>query len=185
MLSRGFQPISSSSLPEASNAAFGEEDAYIAQISPDLEGIKRSIYVGGSGDDCGAGIAVSSDGVYVAGWTESTDLSGAINVYRGKTDAFISILPLDLNSIDESVYIGCISLDKMYGITISSDGEIYAVGYTQFPKLPNHIREYAGRGDAFLCQLANTGGGCSVGGYSSGLLLLFAPGGLLVLRKLK
>ncbi len=60
------------------------EDAFVTKVSADGSTILYSTYLGGDGDDLGAGIAVDSHGdAFVAGITDSDNFP-AVNAYQAK-----------------------------------------------------------------------------------------------------
>jgi hypothetical protein len=77
----------------ANNSYFGGgEDAFVAKVTS-AGTLAWATYLGGSSGDWGSGIAVDSAGnALVAGYTDSTDFSGANNNNDGGTDAFVAKL---------------------------------------------------------------------------------------------
>jgi len=77
----------------------GGRDVFVAELSS--EGALRWItYLGGSGDDYGCAIATGKgSGVFVTGYTDSTDFVGANNAYQGGAhDGFVATLCLGLGA---------------------------------------------------------------------------------------
>jgi hypothetical protein len=73
----------------------GNVDAFVTRLSADGSALVYSTYLGGSGTDLGAGIAVDprSGDVFVTGYTGSTDFPTANALqpnYGGDTDAFVT-----------------------------------------------------------------------------------------------
>ena len=96
-------------LNPAQPASGGGFDAFIAKIS--VSGAKvYATYLGGSGDDRGAGIAVNSAGAaYVTGFTSSTNfptVSPLQSSKGGGSDAFVAKLNAAGSSFLYSTYLG-------------------------------------------------------------------------------
>ena len=72
--------------------------------------LSYSTYLGGSGDDCGYGIAVDSGGnAYVTGYTLSSDFPTENPMYGTKTgsyDAFVTKIDASGTSLSYSTYLG-------------------------------------------------------------------------------
>lgn len=79
----------------------GAADAFVVKVSPAGTGLLYATYLGGSGVDTGAGIAVRSGNAYVTGSTESPQatfpdgdglgsLPGPDATFNGGTDAFVA-----------------------------------------------------------------------------------------------
>ena len=99
-------------LPVAMDATYnGLADAFIAKISPDAHALLYSTYAGGTADDYGNAIAVdTSDGVYVAGFTQSTEFPTTPLAFQTRSkgiDAFL--LKVDLHLPDLAVASGDLS----------------------------------------------------------------------------
>src|SRR3989454_851770 len=95
----------------ASPSYNGLADAFIAKISPDAHALLYSTYAGGTADDYGNAIAVdASEGVYVAGFTQSTEFPTTPLAFQTRSkgiDAFL--LKLDLHLPDLAVASGDLS----------------------------------------------------------------------------
>ncbi len=64
-------PVSGDALQPSHGGGSG--DAFISQIAADGGSLPFSTYLGGGGEDAGAGIAVDASGAYMAGWAISSD----------------------------------------------------------------------------------------------------------------
>ena len=117
-------------------------DAFIADLAGNLQSLTQSTYLGGSGDDVGASLALASGGsVYVAGYTGSSDLAkttgSAQPSYGGGTvDGFVSNLSADLTTLDRSTYVGRSGYDLALAVQASSGGDVYIAGYTSSQGVP-------------------------------------------------
>lgn len=130
----------------------GLRDAFVTKLSP-TGALMYSSYLGGSGLDEAAGIAVDSAGnAYVTGLTQSQDFP-TLNALQasnaGKIDAFVSKLN-SAGALVYSTYLGGSGVDSGNGIAVDSAGEAYVVGSTYSTDFPT--------ANAF--QSANGGGSC-------------------------
>ena len=153
----------------------GSGDVFISKLSLDLSGLSASTLLGGGNYDHGYGIALSSDGIYVVGYTNSSDFpttSGVYNeTYIGGIDVFVSKLSPDLSSLSASTYLGGSSYDYGKGIVLSSDG-VYVVGETSSSDFPTtsgvYDETYNGNRDAFISKLSLDLSSLSAGTYLGG-----------------
>lgn len=119
----------------------GTTEAFVTKLNTTGSGLEYSTFLGGSASDFGEGIAVDDTGqAYVAGFTNSTDLdttSGALQSGRaGGDDGFISKLNPAGNALVYWTYLGGVSLDRIRGIAIDSDGNAFVTGHTQSTNFP-------------------------------------------------
>jgi hypothetical protein len=76
-----------------STSLSGSSDAFVAEMNKLESNRVFSTYLGGSGDDGGAGVGVDGTGnIFVAGSTTSSNLPAALGSYAGGTDAFVSMI---------------------------------------------------------------------------------------------
>jgi hypothetical protein len=72
-------------------------DAFVTKLNASGSALVYSIYLGGSSDDAGAGIAVREGTAYVVGITQSADFpttqSAFDTSFNGVSDAFVTKLP--------------------------------------------------------------------------------------------
>jgi uncharacterized OB-fold protein len=140
----------------------GTSDVFIAKLNSTLTSI-QSTYLGGNGDDMGEIDHVdSSENIYVAGWTDSTDFpgtpGGAQPSYGGGAhDVFIAKLNSTLTSI-QSTYLGGSGDEWGWIDHVDSSGNIYVVGWTDstdFPWTPGGAQPSygGGTGDVFIAKL--------------------------------
>ncbi|HEX3083747.1 MAG TPA: PQQ-dependent sugar dehydrogenase, partial [Pyrinomonadaceae bacterium] len=144
----------------------GSFDAFVAKISN--TGTKvYATYFGGSGDDRAAGVAVNSSGVYLTGFTSSTNLPTVSPLQLnngGAFDAFVAKLNLAGNAFLYSTYLGG-SANENFVAAVTSTNPIavdpsnaYVTGYTasaNFPtQSPLQLSKAAGQ-DAFIAKIAD------------------------------
>ncbi len=134
-----------------------------------------STYLGGSGDQFGAAIAVGSDGsAYVTGSVWSPDFPTVNPVQgsnAGSTDAFVAKLSPDGKTLIYATYVGGNNSDWAYGIAVDSLGSAYIAGETtsaNFPKVAAAQSTLKGGDDAFVAKLNATGNALVYSTYLGG-----------------
>ncbi len=142
----------------------GVYDAFVTKVSPGGNSLVYSSYLGGSGDDGGAGIAVDGTGsAYVTGKTVSPNFptanpfAGSLNGYY---DAFVTKLSPAGNSLVYSSYLGGINGDAGKGIAVDGVGSAYVTGETSssnFPTATPFDGSWNGNYDAFVTKLSAAG----------------------------
>lgn len=132
-------PTSSSDFPTTpgafqTNFGGGPEDAFVTKINPSGTGLVYSTYLGGTGDDVGAGIAVDSDGnAYLGGFTSSSDfptLKAFQPANAGGYDVFVTELNADGDALVCSTYLGGSGNEFVGGIAFDSRRNVYVQGWT-------------------------------------------------------
>jgi hypothetical protein len=125
--------------------------------------IDPATYLGGSGYDQVNAIAVSSEGVYVAGETTSVNFPGAPPRKGSRTDrdAFVALLTPDMSSIIHTTYYGGAYDDAAFAIAVGTSG-VYIAGYTYSADLPMTKH-------SFLHDLDG-----AAGGESDGFIAMFS-----------
>ncbi len=119
----------------------GSNDAFVTKVNPLGNKLIYSTYLGGSGDDEAAGIAVNSSGnAVVTGFTNSTNFpttAGALaTVAPGGYNAFVAELSAGGSSLLYSTYLGGTGNDYATGLTLDSLGDAYITGYTSSTDFP-------------------------------------------------
>jgi uncharacterized repeat protein (TIGR01451 family) len=143
----------------------GLSDIFVAKIDAAGANLVYSTYVGGSGVDRAAGIALDSNGnAYVVGRVDSssTDFpttSGVIGpTYRGGDfDGVVLKLNVQGNGLVYSTYLGAEENDSVEGIAVDSSGNAYLTGGTKSSGFPTTITAVqgtrAGDTDAYLTKI--------------------------------
>jgi hypothetical protein len=142
----------------------GQYDAFISEFNIIGEG-KYSTYLGGTGNEKGADIAVDSAGnAYVVGITNSTNFPTASPIQAanagGANDAFVSKLSPGGDALISSTYLGGSGDDNGHRITLDSGNNVYVTGDTTSTNFPtkNAIQSVSGGGkDAFVTKINSSG----------------------------
>ena len=129
----------------------GGGDAFVAKLNASGRALVYSTYLGGSGFDSGAGIAVDSRGsAYVTGDTGSSDfpttvhaLARALNrgassdgALRASFDVFVVRLSPGGQHLIYSTYLGGSEDDSGRSIALDTAGDVYLTGSTFSPNFP-------------------------------------------------
>src|SRR3989339_682083 len=174
----------------------GAYDAFVLKINP-AGAVEWGTYLGGGGVDVGSSIAVSQTGIiYVCGSTTSagvafpnTVIPSATSyqaVNNGGTDAFLTAIAANGNSLVYSMFIGGAGEEFAFGVAVDSTNNAYVTGgttsnNTTLPVTGGFQGDNAsGTGDthenAFVAKFNSAGtvqfftylGGTTVGGAGTG-----------------
>lgn len=175
------------------NGALGQ-DCFVVKLN-NSGGVLYSALLGGSGDDSGQGIAVSSAGeAYVTGSTFSTSTTGTpvptpfpttagsfqpLPMPNNGNDAFVAKLNAN-GTLAYSTFLGGISGDSGQAITLDSSGGAIVVGQTAsrttFPLLAPAQASFGGSFDAFVTRLNPSGSALVYSTYLGGAAVDSATG---------
>ena len=162
----------------AGGGLFGA-DAFVAKLSFDGT-LVYSTYLGGSGDEAGAGIAAdSAANAYVTGLTYSEDfpiMAPLQDARAGAADVFVAKLNPGGNALLYSTYLGGQSDDFGLAIDIDGEGNAYLTGLTgssgDFPLVgaaqENFGSEDGSSFDAFVTKLSSDGSALVYSTYLGG-----------------
>jgi Beta-propeller repeat len=138
-------------------------DAFVTKINAAGSALVYSTYLGGSGDDRGAGIAVDRAGnAYVTGSTSSTDFptTKPLQISNGGgLDAFVTEINAAGSAYVYSTYVGGSGDDFGAGISVDGAGNAYVAGTTGSVNFPtgNPVQaSYGGFNDAFVLSISAT-----------------------------
>jgi hypothetical protein len=158
----------------------GGIDAFVAEFTRPGNRLRYSTYLGGEGDDQGAGIAVDAAGnVYVAGSTDSTRfpthnaIQGRFGGGSGETgtgDAFVTKLSA-AGRVVYSTYLGGTKDDQATAIAADAAGNAYVTGITESPDFPiSHALQDRNRGgaDTFVSKIGPSGASLVYSTYLGG-----------------
>jgi hypothetical protein len=161
----------------------GTTDAFAIKLSPDGQSLAYSTYLGGGANEEARSLALDSAGsVYVFGWSSSADFpvknplsgggySGA--TLHGPSDAFVTKLSPDGQSLAYSTYLGGSSDEYGAAIAVDADGNAYVTGETHSTDFPvfnvsNDYQNPGGNGDAYVTKLSAAGSALVGSGYLGG-----------------
>lgn len=142
-----------------SGIALNDQDTFVTKLSADGTTVLFSTYFGGSGDDYGLAMAVTSDGkVLVGGMTYSTDLPtvNAIqpNFGGSQVDGFLVKLDPVAATVLMCTYLSGSSSEQLIDIALDGDDFIYLTGYTSSPNFPFTVPPAAPyQGSIFVMKL--------------------------------
>lgn len=146
----------------------GGSDVFVTKLDPAQSGAVQlvySIYLGGSGNDLGRGIAVDGSGnAYVAGTTESGSFpapNGYQTLRPGVVDGFLIKVNAAGNALLYGTYLGGGAYDFAYDLALDASDAAYLTGYTSSTNFP--LRNafdasigYPPRQKAFIVRLNTT-----------------------------
>jgi hypothetical protein len=137
-------------------------DAFITKLDATGSTLVYSTYLGGSGSDVGATIAVDATGhAHVAGYTGSTDFPTTAyafdTTFNGRDDVFVVRLDPTGSALVYSTYLGGSSDDYGWRMVLAPGGSVYLTGWTTSPNFPVSAAAFdttlGGRQDAFVVKL--------------------------------
>lgn len=144
--------------PDALQTKFGggDSDAFVVKLAPDGR-IVYATLIGGSGYDLGNALDLDAgDHIYLGGVTSSGDFPAPQQPKTSlEADVFLCRIQLAEKASLCRVF-GGEREEKLTGIALDTEGEIYAVGYTRSTDFPtkNPLQAaLAGRSDLFLIRL--------------------------------
>jgi hypothetical protein len=121
-------------------------DAFVTKIAAGGGSVVYSTYLGGTGDDSAAGVALDASGLaVVTGFTASANFpvsasaaQKAIGSLRGAyhSNAFVTRLSADGSSLVQSTYVGGYGTDFGSAIAIDASGNVYIAGSTNSRTFP-------------------------------------------------
>jgi len=140
----------------------GGQDVFVAKLNSTGSALSYSTFLGGSGGDYNYDIGVTASGQAVlVGNTESTDFPTHNPIQAsnaGLSDAYVTTLAANGQSLAFSTYLGGGNADKAYGLALDSN-DIYVTGDTfsvNFPTLNPLQGSAAGEADAFIAKLSGS-----------------------------
>ncbi|HET8760889.1 MAG TPA: SBBP repeat-containing protein, partial [Nitrospiria bacterium] len=157
----------------------GGSDVFVTKLNPAGTAAVYATYLGGSGADEAAGIAVDAAGnAYVTGRTSSSDFptAGPLQATSGGgTDAFLVKLAPTGAGLVYATYLGGGGADFGMGVAVDSAGNAYVTGQTQssdFPTAPtaSALQPTLGsaNGDGFVAKVNAAGAALVYSTYLGG-----------------
>ncbi len=155
----------------------GSEDAFVAKVNAAGTGLAYCGYIGGTGVDIGAGIAVDSAGnAYVAGTSGSglgfPATGGPSLVHHAGNDAFVAEVAASGTALVYCGFIGGSGDDQGTAIAVDASGIAYVAGSTDssadFPVTGGPYLVQSGLKDAFVATVSASGDSLIYCGYLGG-----------------
>ncbi|MBN2193422.1 MAG: SBBP repeat-containing protein [Polyangiaceae bacterium] len=154
-------------------------DAFVAKVNARGTELVYCGYIGGSGQECGEGIAVDGGGnAYVSGWTNSSEqtfpvLVGPDLTANGNDDAFVAKVNATGTALIYCGYLGGDRNDQGCGIAVDAMGNAYLTGTTTsreqtFPLTVGPDLTYNGHVEAFVGKVDPAGTALVYCGYIGG-----------------
>jgi YVTN family beta-propeller protein len=146
----------------------GGYDAFVTRLDPAGAAIVYSTYLGGAGDESGAGIAVDAAGrPHVAGWTTSaTGFPQQQPVQPGfgggAYDAFVAKIDAAGAALLGSSYVGGAGDDFASAVAVDPAGHAYVAGGTHSADFPTRDQIAGAGGGPFAYVTNYTSGSVSV-----------------------
>ena len=166
----------------------GTTDAFVAKVNAAGTALVYAGYVGGSGSDSAAGVAVDGEGhAYVVGDTFSTEASFPVRngpdlTFNGVRDAFVTKVNPTGTALVYAGYIGGSQFDVGSAVAVDAGGHAYVAGYTgsneeTFLATVGPDLTFNGGGqDAFIAKVGSSGGALEYAGYLGGAGFEFGRG---------
>jgi hypothetical protein len=148
------------------------KDAFVAVLDPSGSSLVYSTYLGGAGNDVGAGIALDASGAaWVVGTSGSTNFPVRNPLPGGQRrkkqqDVFVSKFTPGGTDLIFSSYMGGDKQDAGQGIAVDSAGDAHLIGYTlskdfpvtnAFQSLFNATTNKTSTADAWVAKISSGG----------------------------
>ncbi|TAN21797.1 MAG: DUF1573 domain-containing protein [Acidobacteria bacterium] len=149
---------------QAANA--GGYDAFVTKFAVGGAKLDYSTYLGGTGDDKAAAIAVDPQGeAFITGTTSSTDFpvsaTAPQKTMAGKTDAFVAGISAAGTSTLYATYLGGSDIDNGNAIAVDQTGNVVVGGATASTNFPvtagAHQPQIGGNFDGFIAMIPRAG----------------------------
>lgn len=140
----------------------GLYDAFVTKIGPAGNSLVYSTFIGGTGDECGTGISVSTaNEAIITGYSTSTDLPAVDSVqsgFGGVFDAFVTVIGASGSSLAFSSYLGGTGDDRGLAVVALGNNRFTVAGFSSSPGFPtvNSMRSRVAGYDGFVSQVTYT-----------------------------
>lgn len=141
------------------NSFNGNTDAVVLKLTPNLDSLVWSTFLGGGETDIALSIKIDQDdNICTAGGTSSVDFPTTTDIYRpfygGDVDGWVAWLSSDGDSLLASTYIGTEAYDQAFFLDLDAEENVYLAGQTTaaYPVTPGKF--YSGRGGQFIHKLS-------------------------------
>lgn len=117
----------------------GGQDAVIFKMPNTLNALLWSTYLGGSGNDAGYSVQISSTGdLYLTGGTTSSNLltnigatGGEDLTHNGNVDGYLLRINGNTGAVSNGTYIGTSDYDQSYIVQLDIDDKVYVFGQSE------------------------------------------------------
>ena len=142
------------------------DDAFVLKFDPWHNKMLYSTFLGGGGHDEGWGIDIDKNGnAYITGHTTSGNfpVTNAVQPWLGgEADVFVTKINSGGDTLLYSTYIGGTKVDRAWGLTLDTLGNVYITGETEstnFPVTRHALQQMfqGGENDAFVLQFTPNG----------------------------
>ncbi len=147
----------------AYDTSLSSYDTFVMKFTPG-GALTWSTFLGGSSSDYGQTLRVDPSGVYVGGYTYSSNfpIVNGFDASIGVTpDGFVAKLDRAGQVLLWSTYLGGSDQEIVYDLAPDSAGNVYVTGYTyslDFPTTNGLFTLHQGSTEAFLTKISSTGG---------------------------
>ncbi|MCS7027672.1 MAG: SBBP repeat-containing protein [Bacteroidia bacterium] len=143
----------------------GTGDAFVSRLNATGTTLLQSTYLGGSGWDEANDLTLKGTGVYITGFTESSNFDITPGVYQttngGNRDVFVTQMNLLLSSLVYSTYLGGNNNEEAISIYVDAHGAAYVTGWTASHNYDVTWNAYqntnGGNDDVFISMLSPDG----------------------------
>ena len=141
-------------------------DAFVAKISSDGAKVVYATFLGGTGEESAAAVAVDATGsAVVAGVTRSPDFpataGGFQPAYGGAGDGFAARLDPSGRTLVYATFLGGSAADRVADLALDTNQNVYITGSTDsadFPVTRDAFQpKFGGKTDAFFLKLSPSG----------------------------
>jgi Bacterial Ig-like domain (group 1)/Beta-propeller repeat len=141
-------------------------DVFVTKLNVSGSAIVYSTFLGGTGPEFGAGIAVDTSGsAYVTGSTSSPNFPTTVGAFDtthdvGSSDVFVTKLNPSGSALVYSTFLGGNQLDQGNDIAVDSTGSAYVTGFTlssNFPITADAVDTTQSASEVFVTKLNPSG----------------------------
>lgn len=144
----------------------GQLDAVLFCMNPTLTSMNYSTYLGGSNNDTGFGVRVSTDGgIYMVGMTEDGGFPVTAGAYQtnflgggggwngGERDGYVARFNATATALEACTFFGTTEEDQVFFLDLDNNEDVWIYGQTQ-GDIPNTVDVYSEpNGTLFISKL--------------------------------
>jgi Beta-propeller repeat len=141
-------------------------DGFVVWLNAEGTQMEYGTYLGGRKSDAATAVSLGPGGnvVYIGGYTSSADFPVAGRApqprLNGSTNGFLSAIDVQSGKLLYSTYLGGTGNERITGIAVAPDGEIYVAGTTDSKSWPDMTLSRfgeLGETDGFVVRIDPTG----------------------------